>query len=73
MCLIGNKSDLEPKRQVSHEDGLQFKKRNNLLYFTETSAKSGENIDKMFIDLAKFIYLKYKDQFNNMIDDETSS
>ena len=61
MCLIGNKSDLEPKRQVSHEEGLSFKQKNNLLYFTETSAKSGDNIDKMFIDVAKFIYLKYKD------------
>eukprot|EP00347_Sterkiella_histriomuscorum_P018721 403344431 len=73
MTLIGNKSDLEQKRQVSHDEGLMFKKKNNLLYFTETSAKNGDNIDKMFIDLAKFIYLKYKDQLHNMIDDETSS
>ncbi len=43
------------------------------MYYTETSAKSGENIDKLFIDTAKFIYLKYKDQLHKMIDDETSS
>lgn len=61
MCLIGNKSDLENQRQVSFEEGLRFKQDNNLLYFAETSAKSGDNVDKMFIDLAKFIYIKYKD------------
>jgi len=27
----------------------------------------------MFIDVAKFIYLKFKDQLHQMIDDETSS
>lgn len=43
------------------------------MYFTETSAKSGDNIDRMFIDIAKFIYLKYKDQLHKMIDEETSS
>ena len=31
------------------------------MYFTETSAKSGDNIDKLFVDLAKNIYMKYKD------------
>ena len=61
MCLIGNKSDLEDERQVSFEEGLRFKQDNSLLYFAETSAKSGDNVDKMFIDLAKFIYIKYKD------------
>lgn len=32
-----------------------------MMYFTETSAKSGDNIDKLFVDLAKNIYMKYKD------------
>ena len=71
--LIGNKSDLESQREVSFNQGLQFKKENNLHYFTETSAKSGENIDKLFVDIAKFIYLKYKDNLNRMMEDETSS
>ena len=49
------------QREVTFEEGLEFKKKHNLLYFTETSAKSGDNIEKLFIDIAKFIYLKYKD------------
>jgi GTPase SAR1 family protein len=62
LFLIGNKSDLTGhKRDVSFEEGLEFKQKNNLLYFTETSAKSGDNIEKLFIDASKFIYLKYRD------------
>ena len=62
LFLIGNKSDLNPsQREVSFEEALAFKQKHNLLYFAETSAKSGENIDRLFMDTSKFIYLKYKD------------
>lgn len=71
--LIGNKSDLESQREVTFDQGLKFKKAKDILYFTETSAKSGDNVDRLFIDLAKFIYSKYKNQLHQMIDDETSS
>lgn len=72
--LIGNKSDLSPaQREVTFEEALDFKQRNGLHYFAETSAKSGENIDRLFMDTAKFIYLKYKDQLHKMIEDETAS
>lgn len=74
VILIGNKSDLNPiQRHVTFEDALAFQQKNNILYFAETSAKSGDNIDKLFIDAAKFIYLKYKDQLHKMIEDETAS
>ena len=46
---------------MSKEEGLEFKQKNDLLYFQESSAKSGVNVDTMFIDAAKFIYLRYKD------------
>lgn len=72
--LIGNKSDVSaPYREVSFEEGLQFKKDQDLLYFKETSAKSGENVDKLFTDIAKFIYHKYKDSLHKVIEDETAS
>jgi GTPase SAR1 family protein len=75
MVLVGNKSDLSDKgeREVPIEHALDFKQKNNLLYFTETSAKSGDNVDRLFIDVAKFIYQKYKDKLHKLIDDETSS
>ena len=41
--LIGNKSDLEDKRQVTYEEGKKFADENNLVFF-ETSALNGNNI-----------------------------
>ena len=38
VILIGNKKDLEDKRQVSYEEGEAFAKENGLM-FLETSAK----------------------------------
>ena len=46
---------------MSFEEALAFKQKHNILYFAETSAKSGLNIDRLFMDTAKFIYLRYKD------------
>jgi Ras-related protein Rab-2A len=42
--LIGNKSDLEHKRAVSHEEGEQFARENGLI-FIETSAKTAANVE----------------------------
>ena len=43
--LIGNKSDLSERRQVSYEEAESFAKAHAMQYF-ETSAKTGENITK---------------------------
>ena len=51
ICLIGNKCDLETKREISYEDGKNFADENNLLFF-ETSAKSGINITECFNESA---------------------
>jgi small GTP-binding protein len=59
--MIGNKCDLERYREVPSKDALDFKEKNRLLYFTETSAKSGDNVERLFINTAKFLYRKYKD------------
>ena len=47
IILIGNKNDLEDKRQVSIEEGESFASENNLL-FLETSAKTSNNIAEAF-------------------------
>jgi small GTP-binding protein len=49
--LIGNKSDLEDKRQVTFEEGKQYAEENNLVFF-ETSALNGSNIEEIFIQSA---------------------
>ena len=47
--LVGNKSDLIDKRQVSKERGKQLADSYGIP-FIETSAKSNENIEKLFVD-----------------------
>jgi len=46
--LMGNQADRpESKRQVKFEEGEAFMERNGISFFFETSALSGENIDKV--------------------------
>ena len=57
IVLIGNKSDLEDQRQVTKEQGED--KANKLqLAFLETSAFSGENLEKAFQMMIKEVYKK---------------
>jgi len=60
IILIGNKSDLEDQRVVSYEEAKKFKDENQLLYFEETSAKTGLNTKEVFIESAKLLYEEYK-------------
>ncbi|KAJ3447486.1 rab2a member ras oncogene family [Anaeramoeba flamelloides] len=46
ITIVGNKRDLESKRQVSYEEGVKFAKENGFLFF-ETSAQSSYNIEKV--------------------------
>lgn len=45
IVLIGNKSDLANKRQVSKEEAEEFAKKCNMAYF-EVSARTGENVQE---------------------------
>lgn len=62
--IVGNKCDLDMMREVQLDSVLDFKNMNNIMYFIETSAKTGKNIETLFSDCAKFIYLKYKDKMH---------
>ena len=61
LYLIGNKLDLEKERQVNTEDAEKFSLDNEFDYFTETSAKTGFNAEKVFIQAAKDLYKKYNE------------
>ena len=47
ICLVGNKIDMEDKREISTEKGEQYAKDNNIS-FLEVSAKSGKGITELF-------------------------
>ncbi|MHA1232374.1 MAG: GTP-binding protein [Candidatus Helarchaeota archaeon] len=53
-CLVGNKSDL-PNRVISEQSGKILADKMGLK-FIETSAKTGENVDKLFFEIANKIY-----------------
>ncbi|KAF2073029.1 hypothetical protein CYY_005645 [Polysphondylium violaceum] len=52
MVVCGNKMDLQHKRQVKRETAKQFADEIKAMYF-ETSAKDNENIEPMFLEIAK--------------------
>ena len=52
LVIVGNKSDLEPQRQVSIIEGLEFAKKYKAAFF-ETSAKFGVNVEQVFFKLAR--------------------
>ena len=54
VILVGNKKDLESKRQVSYEEGEQFAKENGLM-FLEVSAKTALNVEDAFLQSANQI------------------
>ena len=64
IILIGNKSDLESQRQISKEQGEE-KAKSFELAFLETSALSGENLEKGFNILINEVYEKSKADFEN--------
>ena len=57
--LIGNKNDLIEEREVPTEKAEQFKKDNNLIVFTESSAKTGANINNIFAEAANVLLEEY--------------
>lgn len=60
IMLIGNKSDLEARRDVKKEEGEAFAREHGLI-FMETSAKTAANVEEAFINTAKEIYQKIQD------------
>lgn len=57
--LIGNKIDLLDNREVSKQEAEEFAKLHNIKYY-EVSAKSGENIEKIFNDIGEELVKTYK-------------
>ena len=55
IMLIGNKADLASQREVPTEQAVEFAKDQGL-FFSETSALSGDNVETAFLKLIEQIY-----------------
>ena len=64
--LIGNKADLEDKRRLTKEQGEQLCRVHKLAFFMETSAKTGFNVQNVFIQVAKELYLQHEEIKNRV-------
>ena len=73
LILVGNKMDRINERKVKFEEGENYAKSNGFEDFFETSAKTGENVRKMFIKVAKILYYDYKKYKEMEINDSFSS
>ena len=69
IVLIGNKSDLEEKREVTKEEGLK-KSQDCKTAFMETSALNGDNVHKAFDELIEQIYQNNSSLLEEEIDVE---
>ncbi len=54
LILVGNKSDLQDSREVSHEEAESTARSWGVPYI-ETSAKTKQNVDKIYYDLMSMI------------------
>ena len=63
--MLGNKCDLNDKRQVTTEEAKKFAEENNLKFF-ETSALDGTNIEEIFVQSATELVKKLEaGEFNS--------
>lgn len=69
VVLVGNKADLAPastasssgreqenKRQVTRQEAEDWCKQHGVMRYVETSAKSGEGVERAFLEVAERIY-----------------
>uniref|UniRef100_A0A7I4DX56 Uncharacterized protein n=1 Tax=Physcomitrium patens TaxID=3218 RepID=A0A7I4DX56_PHYPA len=52
MALAGNKADLSSKRKIEAEEGQSYAEENGL-FFMETSAKTSQNVNELFYEIAR--------------------
>ena len=65
IILVGNKIDLEDKRVISYDEGNEFAIKNGII-FGETSAKTGDGIEDIFMKSAREIIRKMNENYYDL-------
>ena len=60
MMMVGNKRDMEAKREVTKQEAEEYRKAKGIHFYFEASAKSGDNVENLFITSAKTLYHHYR-------------
>jgi len=58
LVLVGNKKDKETDRQIDTTLGKALAEKHGIDHFLETSAKTGEGIENLFLTIAKELYME---------------
>ena len=67
--LVGNKSDLESSRKTPRDMAERFAQEEGLL-FSEASAKSGEGVEDLFMEIGEFVVIDLvRDSMLMFVDD----
>jgi Ras-related protein Rab-2A len=61
VVLVGNKTDLEQKREVTYDEGKDFAEKHGISFF-ETSAKTSQNVEACFLNAVERIEKKIEDK-----------
>ena len=70
IILVGNKADLINERTVSKDEAKRYKEENQILYFEETSAKTGFNAKEVFTEAARILYEEHKRYRNRAVNND---
>ena len=61
LAMAGNKCDLDSQKMISYAEANELALEKNLIY-QETSAKSGEGVQEVFMEMIKQIIIKKREQ-----------
>ena len=59
IMLVGTNMDLQEKRAITREQAIQAAKKYNLSSFIEVSAKTGQNVEKLFEVITELLFNRY--------------